>query len=107
MSRALLIAGGAVLLAVLIFVAQYLPVPKDDSGSPNAEDIQTLYRWGVALGTIIFAIVEGVLIYSLIKFRARRGGPEPAQIRGNTTLEVGWTIGAALFLVVLSTVTFI
>ena len=107
MSRALLVAGGAVLLAVLIFVAQYLPVPKDDSGSPNAEDIQTLYRWGIALGTIIFAIVEGVLIYSLIKFRARRGGPEPAQIRGNTTLEVGWTIGAALFLVVLSTVTFI
>jgi cytochrome c oxidase subunit 2 len=106
-SRALLIAGAVVGMAAIIFVAQYLPVPKDDSGSPNAEDISTLYRWGVALGTIIFVIVEGVLIYSLVKFRYRRGGPEPAQIRGNTTLEVSWTIGAALFLVVLTTVTFI
>lgn len=94
-------------MAVAIFLAQYLPVPEDESGSPNAEDISTLYRWGIALGTIIFVIVEGVLIYSLVKFRARRGGPEPAQIRGNTTLEVSWTIGAALFLVVLTTVTFI
>ncbi len=52
-------------------------------------------------------IVEGVLIYSLFKFRARRGGPVPAQIRGNTTLEIGWTIGAASFLVILVTVTFV
>ena len=107
MSRVLLIAGGIVGMAVIVVAAQFLPVPEDRSGSPNAEDITTLYRWGMALGTIIFVIVEGVLIYSLIKFRYRRGGPEPAQIRGNTTLEVSWTIGAALFLVILTTVTFI
>ena len=107
MPRAALIAGGLVVLVAAIFVAQYLPTPEDESGSPNAEDISTLYSWGIALGTIIFVIVEGVLIYSLVKFRYRRGGPEPAQIRGNTPLEVGWTVGAALFLVVLTTVTFI
>ncbi|HEX2127360.1 MAG TPA: cytochrome c oxidase subunit II [Thermoleophilaceae bacterium] len=107
MPRAALIAAGVVFMAAAIFVAQYLPTPEDESGSPNAEDISTLYSWGIALGTIIFVIVEGVLIYSLVKFRARRGGPEPAQIRGNTTLEVSWTIGAALFLVILTTVTFI
>ncbi len=61
----------------------------------------------LSLGAIIFVIVEGVLVYSLIKFRYRRGGPEPAQIRGNTPLEVGWTIGAALLLVILTVVTFI
>ena len=105
--RAALIAAGILVMAVAIFLAQYLPKPEDESGSPNAKDISTLYSWGIALGTIIFVIVEGVLIYSLVKFRYRRGGPEPAQIRGNTTLEVGWTIGAALFLVILTTVTFI
>ncbi|HEX8743387.1 MAG TPA: cytochrome c oxidase subunit II [Thermoleophilaceae bacterium] len=107
MPRALLIAGGILVLAVAVFLAQYLPTPEDRSGSPNAEDISTLYSWGIALGTIIFVIVEGVLIYSLVKFRYRRGGPEPAQIRGNTTLEVSWTIGAALFLVILTAVTFV
>jgi cytochrome c oxidase subunit 2 len=107
MPRAVLIAVGLVVLAAAVFLSQYLPAPKDGSGSPNAEDISTLYSWGIGLGAIIFVIVEGVLIYSLVKFRYRRGGPEPAQIRGNTTLEVGWTIGAALFLVILTTVTFI
>ncbi|MDQ3728374.1 MAG: cytochrome c oxidase subunit II, partial [Actinomycetota bacterium] len=37
----------------------------------------------------------------------RKDGPEPAQIRGNTPLEIGWTLGAALILVVLSVVTFV
>ena len=56
---------------------------------------------------MIFLLVECVLVYSLIKFRARREGPDAAQIRGNTPLEISWTIGAALILVLLATVTFV
>jgi cytochrome c oxidase subunit II len=56
---------------------------------------------------VIFVGVEGTLLYSLIKYRARRGGPEAEQIHGNTPLEIGWTIGAALILVVLTVVTFL
>jgi cytochrome c oxidase subunit 2 len=81
--------------------------PESGGGSPNAEKIDTLYKYSFALGVVIFLLVEGVLIYCLIKFRHKRGGPDPAQIRGNTTLEVGWTVGAALLLVVLAVVTFI
>ncbi|MGH2837621.1 MAG: cytochrome c oxidase subunit II [Thermoleophilaceae bacterium] len=75
--------------------------------SENANDIDALYKITLYMGLVIFLLVESVLIYSLIKFRARRGGPEPAQIRGNTPLEISWTIGAALILVVLAAVTFI
>ncbi|MDX6681633.1 MAG: cytochrome c oxidase subunit [Solirubrobacteraceae bacterium] len=81
--------------------------PESGGGSPNAEHIQTLYLIAFILGVLIFLLVEGVLIYSLVKFRWRRGGEPPAQIRGNTKLEVGWTIGAASILVVLTVVTFI
>jgi cytochrome c oxidase subunit 2 len=81
--------------------------PESGGGSPNAEHIKTLYLIAFALGVLIFLLVEGVLIYSLVKFRWRRGGEPPAQIRGNTKLEVGWTIGAASILVVLTVVTFI
>jgi cytochrome c oxidase subunit 2 len=81
--------------------------PESGGGSPNAEKIQTLYIIAFILGILIFLLVEGVLIYSLVKFRWRRGGEPPAQIRGNTKLEVGWTIGAASILVVLTVVTFI
>ena len=56
---------------------------------------------------MIFLGVEGTLLYSLVKYRARRGGPEAEQIHGNTPLEIGWTIGAAVILVVLTVVTFL
>ncbi len=79
----------------------------ESGGSPNADYIDTLYKIVLYVAIPIFLLVEGTLIWSLVKFRARRGGPEPAQIRGNTPLELGWTVGAALILVVLGIVTFI
>jgi cytochrome c oxidase subunit 2 len=55
---------------------------------------------------VIFLLVWGVLIWSLVKYRARRDG-RADQIRGNTPLEIGWTLGAASILVVLTVVTFL
>jgi cytochrome c oxidase subunit 2 len=103
------------LLALLALAALLIAAPgasadliSPESGpSQNANDIDTLFKITTYVGIVIFLLVESVLIYSLIRFRARRGGPEPAQIRGNTPLEISWTIGAALILVVLATVTFI
>jgi cytochrome c oxidase subunit 2 len=80
--------------------------PESGGGSPNAEHIDTLYKITLYIAIVIFLIVEGTLIWSLVKFRARRRGPEAAQIRGNTPLELGWTVAAALILVVLTVVTF-
>jgi cytochrome c oxidase subunit II len=77
------------------------------SPSRNASDIHTLYVIALAIGAVIFLLVEGVLITSLIRFRQRRGGEEPAQIRGNTPLEVGWTLGAVGILVILAAITFV
>jgi cytochrome c oxidase subunit II len=87
-------------------MAGYL-APESGAGSPNADNIRTLYIITAILGGLLFFFVEGVLVYSLIKFRWRRGGTPPAQIRGNTPLEIGWTLGAAGLLVVLTVVTFI
>ena len=99
LALALLLAPGAV-------AAEFLS-PRSGGGSDNAEAIDTLYKIAFGIGVVIFLLVEGVLVYSLIKFRHRRGGPEPAQIRGNTPLEIGWTVGAAVILLVLTVVTFI
>ncbi len=74
-------------------------------GSPNADRIASLYWVIFAIALVVFAIVIGALLYSLIKFRARRGAVA-AQIRGNTRLEIGWTVGAAVILVGLAVVTF-
>jgi cytochrome c oxidase subunit 2 len=99
-----------VVVAVLLVLAPEASadlISPESGPSQNANDIDTLYKISLYIGLVIFLLVETVLIYSLIKFRARRGGPEAAQIRGNTPLEISWTIGAALILVVLATVTFV
>jgi cytochrome c oxidase subunit II len=103
---ALAVLALALLLAPGAFATEYL-TPRSGGGSPNAEKIDTLYKVAFGIGILIFLLVEGVLVYSLVKFRHRRGGPEPAQIRGNTPLEIGWTLGAAGILVILAVVTFI
>jgi cytochrome c oxidase subunit 2 len=108
-ARTLSTVLGAV--CVVLFSAQPalagVLAPESGGGSPNAQHIRTLYLVAFALGIVIFLLVEGVLIYSLVKFRWRRGGEPPAQIRGNTRLEIGWTVGAASLLVLLTIVTFI
>src|SRR4051794_24800368 len=58
------------------------------------------------LALFIFAGVEGTLLWSLFRFRARKGRTA-AQIHGNTKLEVGWTVGAAVILVFITAFTFI
>jgi cytochrome c oxidase subunit 2 len=107
--RLLLAALAAALLAFLIASPAALgdTFTPESGGSQNADDIDTLFKITLYVGIVIFLIVEGTLIWALVKYRGRRGGPEAAQIRGNTPLELGWTLGAALILVVLTVVTFL
>jgi cytochrome c oxidase subunit 2 len=74
-------------------------------GSPNANEIDSLYKITLYVALVIFFLVEGALAYALVKFRARKGAVA-AQIRGNTRLEVGWTAAAAVILVALAVLTF-
>lgn len=73
--------------------------------SPNAQQINSLYKITLYVALVIFILVEGGLTYTLVRFRARKGAVA-AQIRGNTRLEVGWTVAAAVILVGLAVVTF-
>ena len=104
---ALALTGALALLlafAPLAFADAFTP---ESGGSPNADDIDTLYKIAFYLGVVIFLGVEGTLIYALVRFRHKRSNREPAQIRGNARLEIGWTIGAVLILVVLTVITFV
>jgi cytochrome c oxidase subunit 2 len=74
-------------------------------GSSNANQIDSLFKITLVIALVIFVLVEGGLLYALVKFRARKGAVA-AQIRGNTRLEVGWTVGAAVILIALAALTF-
>ena len=75
-------------------------------GSPNADEIASLYKIILVVALVVFAGVWGGLLYALVRFRKRRGAV-PAQVRGNTSLEIGWTVGAALILVAIAVITFV
>ena len=79
----------------------------EDGGSPNADKIDALFKITGAMGLVILALVEGLIIYCVIKFRRKRGGPEPVAVHGNAPLEIGWTIGAIVLVTIVSVVTFL
>ncbi len=104
----------AVALGLLTAAAVLLPagsafaglVAPEGGGSPNADAIRQLYLIIFGLGCIVFVGVGGLFLYTIFKYRARKGAV-PAQIHGNTRLEIGWTLGAAALLVLIAVVTFI
>jgi cytochrome c oxidase subunit 2 len=102
------------LAATVVAVAGLLLLPETalagfitpKSGAPPANQIGSLYKIVLYVAAVVFVIVEGALVYSVYKFRAKKNRI-PAQIHGNTRLEIGWTVAAALILVVLTVVTFV
>jgi cytochrome c oxidase subunit II len=94
---------GALMFSPAASAGWFLP---QSDGSPNADGIRTLYILIALIGLVIFVGVEGLLIYSMVKYRARKGRVA-AQIHGNTQLEIGWTIGAAAILIFLTVFTFV
>src|ERR671917_223023 len=106
--RVLLAAFAAVVLACLIAAPSAFAdaLTPESGGSQNADDIDTLYKLTFYIGIVIFLLVWGTLIWALVRHRGRRGG-RADQIRGNTPLEIGWTVGAPSILGILPLVTFI
>ena len=100
----LLLSVGASLLFAPGALANFL-TPKT-GGSPNADSIDSLYKIILYLAVVVFVLVEGALAYAVFRFRAKKS-PVAAQIHGNTRLEIGWTVGAALILLIITVVTFI
>jgi cytochrome c oxidase subunit II len=71
--------------------------------SPPAESIRSLSVLVLAITGGIFIVVEGILIYSIYRFRHRAGGPraEPPQVYGSKPIEIAWTAAPALIVFVL------
>ena len=103
------LAAGALAAAFLLFAASAqagIVAPESGGGTPNAEGIRSLYLLIGVLALIVLAGVCGLLIYTLSRYRSSRN-PVASQVHGNNRLEVTWTVGAALILVLIAVVTFI
>ena len=78
--------------------------------SPPAYEIRELAWLVFGISAVIFVVVEGVLVWSIIRFRSRdeeAGTPagEPVQVFGSNPVELAWTIIPCIIVFVLSLAT--
>ena len=71
-----------------------------DPSSREAAEISQLFYVILGIATVVFVGVEGLLFYSILRFR-NRPASEAVQTHGNTKLEIAWTTVPAIILVVL------
>jgi cytochrome c oxidase subunit 2 len=107
------LAAGILLLVLGLLLAAGLctartpsdnPVPNIfDPHSTPADSIFHLSRFVLTITGLIFLVVFILLVYVLVKFRARTTDSphEPAQVYGSTQIELAWTVIPILIVVVL------
>ena len=108
-------AKNSFLFGIVVVASLLIPVatasagiiaPESGGGTPNAEGIRSLYLFIFVLACIVFFGVGGLLIWTLRRYRSSNG-VTAVRIHGNNRLEIGWTVGAASLLVLISIVTFL
>jgi cytochrome c oxidase subunit 2 len=97
-SHVLVAAAAALALAGAAVADDNAGFTPRDPASPGAERIMDSYWMLVALGGLIFLVVTIPLLTFIVRYRSRGRGREieGPQVRGNSRLEVGWTLGAVL-----------
>ena len=96
--RWLLIVTGLLLSSILLAACGENSPSILDTHGPIARSESFVFWVILLIATLVFVGVEGMLVYSIIRFRERPGMPNPRQIHGNNTLEALWTIIPAVIL---------
>ncbi len=93
--------GPLAMLAVMVLVvgatACQGPFPQTifEPTTSFGESADRLFMVIFWFAVVVFVVVEGVLLVTLIRFRARPGQPAPKEVHGHTALEIGWTLAPA------------
>jgi cytochrome c oxidase subunit 2 len=103
-----MIVAGVIVVVLLVLLAaavatgtNLLKLSQDIAGSmfpPQAttaqgKEIRNLYDIVFVIAVAIFLVVEGLIVWSVIRYRRKPGDDElPPQIHGNNIAEITWTI---------------
>ncbi len=99
----MIVAAGIVMIGGGLLIGQTMPSFFPPEASAQSQQIDSLFKILLVIGGAIFLLVQGLLLYSVIAFRAKpddtTDGPH---IHGNTTLEIVWTAIPAVIVTVLT-----
>ncbi len=97
--------GSTLLLALGGQATQNLSI--FDPAAPPAESIRNLSILVFAIIGFIFIVVEGILFYTIIRFRRgpKNATMEPPQVYGSKPIEIAWTAAPTLVVFMLVLVT--
>lgn len=101
------IASIAILIAIIsLWYGQnhgLLPV----AASPEAEAVDGIFQLMMTVATALFLLIEGVLIYSVIRFRQKPGDDSDGPpTEGNVSLEIVWTAIPTVIVLIISIYSF-
>jgi cytochrome c oxidase subunit 2 len=106
-----LVAGAVVAILIALVIAVFLTGWGSSLYPPNAvttqgHEVRGLYDIVFAFAAAIFLLVEGLIVWSVLRYRRRPTDIElPVQTHGNNTVEVIWTViptAIVLFMFVIS-----
>jgi cytochrome c oxidase subunit 2 len=102
------LAGALAVPAVALADAGDAGLAPVDPSSPSAEGISALYWFILAFSAVIFLVVIIPLVWFAVRYRSRgrRRDVEGPQVHGSTRLEIAWTIGPVVILVLIASFTF-
>jgi len=87
--------------------ATYVPVVLPEQASAESKSVDELFYILMIIGGVVFFLIQGMLLISVIAFRARPGDDSDGPTyQGNPLLEIVWTIIPAMVVVFLAVVSY-
>ena len=97
--RPLLVVGILLVSLFLLSCNPSDPQSTFDAKGPIAEMQLGLFWIIFWVAVAVFVVVEGALLYTVVKFRRKNRRTMPRQTHGNKRLEIAWTIAPTIILV--------
>ncbi len=96
----LLPLAGTAALAVLAACTSKYPQTALAPKSDFARMLDDVFMHTVWWGLLVFVLVEGLILFVVLRFRQRGEGSEapPDHVHGHTRLEIAWTVAPAIIL---------
>jgi cytochrome c oxidase subunit II len=98
----LTLLAGVVITLISFWVGNSYSLLFPAQASEQAPLVDNLFKVMLIIGTAIFIIVQGTILYSMIRFRRKPGDDtDGAPIEGNLSLEILWTAVPAVIVIAL------